>query len=247
MKEGVYVPSPLKAKKLTELLIEEIKVLIEADSLKPGDKIPTEQELMRIFKVSRSSVREAISVLRQEGIVDVIQGKGTFLKNNYTPLPDIDDPSFQGLSHFMEARKILESHLARLAAERASEEDLDKMELAVMALENKEAGLSPENVVQADLEFHYALAKSAGNPVLLHLLQEIDSHLQKGRSTTIVFPQGWKRAIEGHKRVLCALRKRSPEEAALQMVKHIEEIEKAQKLITALQKEGTQEKLSYRQ
>lgn len=232
------MPSPLKAKKLTELLIEEIKVLIEADSLKPGDKIPTEQELMQIFRVSRSCVREAISVLRQEGIVDVVQGKGTFLKNSYALLPDVDDPSFQGLACFMEARKILESHLARLAAERASEKDLDKIESAVMTLENEEAELSPEKIVQADLEFHYALAKSAGNPVLLHLLQEVDSYIQKGRSTTIMFPQGRKRALEGHKRVLRALRKRSPEEAALQMAKHIEEIEKAQKLITALQKGG---------
>lgn len=229
------MPSPLRAKKLTELLIDEIKVLIEADSLRPGDKIPTEQELMRIFKVSRTCVREALSVLRQEGVVEIIQGKGTFLKKHYTPLPDMADPSSSALAHFMEARKVLESSLARLAAERASDEDLERMESVLSVLESGEAEADPDRVVQSDLDFHYSLAKSTGNPVLLHLLQEVDSHLQKGRSTTITFPQGRKKALEGHKRVLHALRKRSPDDAALQMARHIDEIEKAQRFIMALQ------------
>jgi GntR family transcriptional repressor for pyruvate dehydrogenase complex len=234
-KEGLSMPSPLRAKKLTELLIDEIKVLIEADSLQPGDKIPTEQELMRIFKVSRTCVREALSVLRQEGVVEIIQGKGTFLKKHYTPLPDMADPSSSALAQFMEARKVLESSLARLAAERASDEELDRMESVLSLLEGTDADLAPDRVVQSDLDFHYSLAKAAGNPVLLHLLQEVDSHLQTGRSTTITFPQGRKKALEGHKRVLQALQRRSPDDAALQMARHIDEIEKAQRFIMALQ------------
>ncbi len=231
---------PLRAKRLTELLIDEIRVLIEADSLKPGDRMPTEQELMRIFKVSRTSVREALSVLRQEGVVDIIQGKGTFLKKHYTPLPDVADPSSNGLLHFAEARKILETTLARLAAERACGEDFEGMEAAVARLEKADVESDPDGVIQADLEFHYALAKGAGNPVLLHFLQEVDSRLQKGRSTTILFPQGKKKAIEGHRRVLDALKLRSPDEAGRQMARHIGEIEKAQRSILALQ--GDQDK-----
>ena len=222
----------LRAKRLTELLIDEIKVLIEADSLQPGDRMPTEQELMRIFKVSRTSVREALSVLRQEGVVDIIQGKGTFLKKHYTPLPG---PSPRGLMHFVEARKVLETTLAGLAAERASDEDFASMERAITKLEEADVETDPDEVVQADLEFHYALAGSADNPVLLHFLQEVDSRLQKGRSTTILFPQGKKKAIEGHRRVLDALKLRAPDEAARQMGRHIGEIEKAQQSILALQ------------
>lgn len=233
--------SPLRPKRVTELLIDEIKVLIEADSLKPGDKMPTEQELMRIFKVSRTSVREALSVLRQEGLVDIMQGKGTFLKKHYTPLPDVSDPSSRGLYHFAEARRILETTLARLAAERASGEDFEKMEAAVARLEKADVEADPAGVIQADLEFHYALAKSVGNPVLLHFLQEVDSRLQKGRSTTILFPQGKKKAIEGHRRVLDALKLRAPDEAALQMGRHIGEIEKAQQSILALQGDQNRE------
>ncbi len=229
--------SPLRARKLTELLIDEIKVLIESDSLRPGDRIPTEQELMRIFKVSRTSVREALSVLRQEGIVDIIQGKGTFLKKHYTALPKVDDPdpSSNALAHFMEARKILESNIARLAAERASAEDVDSMASTVSILEDDESDNFPEKVIQADLEFHYSLARSTGNPVLLHLLQEVDSHLQRGRSTTITFPRGRKKALEGHRRVLQAIQAGNPDEASLQMARHIQEIEQAQKSILMLQ------------
>ena len=227
--------TPLRAKKLTELLIDEIKVLIEADQLQPGDRIPTEQKLMEIFKVSRTCVREALSVLRQEGLIDIIQGKGTFLKNRYTPLPDVNGPSSQGLASFMEARKILECSLARLAAERALPEDIDKMSAAVKILEDEGQGTQSEKVIEADLDFHYALASASANPVLLNLLQQVDSHLQKGRSTTISFPLGRKKALEGHRKILEEIRSKNPNGAALQMEQHIEAIEKAQKKITALQ------------
>lgn len=234
---GERMQSPLRAKKLTDLLIDEITVLIESDSLQPGDRIPTEQELMRIFKVSRTSVREALSVLRQEGVVDIIQGKGTFLKKHYTALPKIDDPdpSSNALACFMEARKIIESNIARLAAERASAQDIELMAAAVRLLEDDGADNFPEKVIQADLDFHYSLARSTGNPVLLHLLQEVDSHLQRGRSTTITFPRGRKKALEGHRRVLMAIREGNPDEASFQMARHIEEIEQAQKSIMMLQ------------
>ena len=227
--------TPLRAKKLTELLIDEIKVLIEADQLQPGERIPTEQQLMAIFKVSRTCVRDALSVLRQEGLVDIIQGKGTFLKTRYTPLPDVNDPSSQGWGTFMEARNILECSLARLAAERASPEEIEAMSMTVALLEEEEKSSFSDKVIEADLDFHYALARASGNPVLLHLLQQVDSHLQKGRSTTISFPQGRKKAHEGHKKILEEIRAKNPEGAALQMGRHIEEIEKAQKKINVLQ------------
>lgn len=227
--------APLRARKLKDILIDEIKVLIDADKLQPGDRIPTEQELMRIFKVSRTSVREALSVLRQEGLVDIVQGRGTFLRKHYAPLPDMGDPSSGGLASFMEARKILECHIASLAAERASEEDMARLSEAVAKLEDCGSEDSAEEVLQADLDFHYSLARASGNPVLFHFLKEVDSRLQQGRATTISFPQGRKKALEGHKRVLEGIRRRSPEEASLQMMKHMDEIGKAQKYIMFLQ------------
>lgn len=235
MFRGDGMTFPLRTKKLREIIIDEIKVLIESDQLKPGDKIPTEQELMRIFKVSRTSVREALSVLRQEGLVDIVQGRGTFLKKHYAPLPDINDPSSKGLASFMEARKILECNIAALAAERMSEEDLNFISEAVDRLARVDKNDDHEQTFQADLDFHYLLAQATGNQVLLHLLQEVDSPLHKGRATTISFPQGRKKALEGHRRVLDAIRKRSPTEAFEQMAKHIDEIGKAQKYIVVLQ------------
>ncbi len=194
--------TPLRAKKLTELLIDEIKVLIEADQLQPGDRIPTEQKLMGIFKVSRTCVREALSVLRQEGVVDIIQGKGTFLKNRYTPLPDVNDPSSQGLASFMEARKILECSLARLAAQRASQEGIDRMSAAVRGLEQEEKSALSEKVIEADLDFHYSLARASGNPVLLNLLQQVDSHLSKAVPPLSPFHRVGKKHSKGTRKFL---------------------------------------------
>jgi GntR family transcriptional repressor for pyruvate dehydrogenase complex len=109
------------------------------------------------------------------------------------------------------------------------------MASTVSILEDDESDNFPEKVIQADLEFHYSLARSTGNPVLLHLLQEVDSHLQRGRSTTITFPRGRKKALEGHRRVLQAIQAGNPDEASLQMARHIQEIEQAQKSILMLQ------------
>jgi GntR family transcriptional repressor for pyruvate dehydrogenase complex len=226
---------PLRAKKLTEIIIDEIKVLIESDRLKPGDKIPTEQELMRIFKVSRTSIREALSVLKQEGLIDIIQGRGTFLKKHYTPLPDINDPSSDGMASFMEARKILECNICALAAERATDEDFDIISKAVERLEADCCDGDDDQTLQADLDFHYSVARAARNQVLFHLLQEVDGPLQKGRAITISFPQGKKKALEGHERILNAIRNRSSDDAFQQMAKHIEEIGKAQQYIVLLQ------------
>ncbi|GAB1428021.1 hypothetical protein MASR2M17_14490 [Aminivibrio sp.] len=86
----------------------------------------------------------------------------------------------------MEARKILECSLARLAAERALPEDIDEMSAAVKILEDEGQGTQSEKVIEADLDFHYALASASAN----HSSQPsaaVDFHLQKGRSTTIGF------------------------------------------------------------
>lgn len=69
---------PIRRKRLYQDIIEQIQLLIRDNELKPGDKLPSEREMAENLSVSRTSVREAISVMESAGLVEVLQGKGVF-------------------------------------------------------------------------------------------------------------------------------------------------------------------------
>lgn len=124
---------PVKKRTLSEEIIEQFKQQILSGSWKPGDKLPPERELSESLGVSRTSVREAISALTAMGLVEVRVGEGTFLASDIAPLYKGDISSKflvkrSSLLEVVEARKIIETQLACLAAGRATREDLNKME-----------------------------------------------------------------------------------------------------------------------
>lgn len=228
------IPVP-KKKKMSELVIEQLKVMVEAEGIDPGDRFPTEQELVKIFGVSRTSVREALSILNQAGYLEIVQGKGIFLKHYFSDTPfDLQMTKTSNedhLSHLIEARKAVECELAFLATKRATDEDISLME---SALEKIRGENTTDLVFQYDMDFHYNMAKAARNPVLFKILMQIDKSLKTGRKTTLKFPQGRKKAFEGHKRVLNAIKDQDPDLARKEMLYHINQIEQAQKNIIAL-------------
>lgn len=130
-----------RTKPVPELILDEIQLLITAGILKTGDRLPSESELAQRFGVGSSSLREAMQALQLLGMVEVIQGKGTFLRQTYM-LPLATDwarLSRMGLiSQVMEARQVIELAMAQLAAERATEEDIAAMRAAIRRAE--EAG-----------------------------------------------------------------------------------------------------------
>jgi len=156
-----------RTKPVPELILDEITRLITEGILKPGDRLPSESELAERFGVGRSSLREAMRALQLLGIIEVIQGKGTFLRQTYV-LPLASDwtrISRMGLiSQVMEARQIIEVAIAQLAAERATEEDIAAMRAAIRRAE--QAHGDPMISGEASVEFHLALAEATHNEVL---------------------------------------------------------------------------------
>jgi len=137
---------------------------IVEERLKPGDRLPTEQALADSFGVSRNVVREAISRLRSDGIIQSRQGVGAFVARTAAPTLRFDaealaDPSaFQAL---FELRAILEIRAASLAARRRTPEQLAALERALDRMRGTEKWAS--GGVDADLEFHKAVAEGTGN------------------------------------------------------------------------------------
>ncbi|MEA3231334.1 MAG: FCD domain-containing protein [Thermodesulfobacteriota bacterium] len=156
--------------------MKEILDSIQSGALKPGDKLPTEHELTKMFGVGRSSLREAMSALALVGYIEVIQGRGTFVKKD---LQSLDLSAFElrdiqaaaSIIDIIEIREILECNTARLAARRADSNDIDRMQ-TILARMKKNAD-NIKRFSEHDFDFHVALAEASGNEMILQMMKFI--------------------------------------------------------------------------
>ena len=173
-------------KEVKNLIISQIRDLINYKNLEPGDKIPSERMLSDKFGVSRSNVRDAIQKLEFYGILNSIPQSGTFVANigviamngMIDDILRLKEPDFKSL---VETRILLELKTASLASQRRTEADLVQIEEAMEAYSKKV--LKGENAVQEDLLFHLAIAKACGNSTLntlmLMITPEIITNFEK--------------------------------------------------------------------
>jgi GntR family transcriptional regulator, transcriptional repressor for pyruvate dehydrogenase complex len=159
---------------------------IEAGRLKPGDRLPTEQALATSLGVSRNVVREAIARLRSEGIVHSRQGVGAFLARTESATTwHIDAEQLKDQAEFQdlfELRAILEIRVAGLAAERHSPKDLRDFSAALARMRGSEKW--EQGGVDADLDFHRAVAKASGNPYLVKVVSFISEQMRESIART---------------------------------------------------------------
>jgi GntR family transcriptional repressor for pyruvate dehydrogenase complex len=218
-----YLRTIPRTKPVPELILDEIARLITEGILKPGDRLPSESELAERFGVGRSSLREAMRALQLLGIVEVIQGKGTFLRQTHM-LPLATDwarLSRMGLiSQVMEARQIIEVAIAQLAAERATEEDIAVMRAAIRRAEEAHG----DSVIsgEASVDFHLALAEATHNKVLALMYKTVrDLYLETARQTQTT-PESMENRLQDHRQILESVEQQNPELASKLMAEHIE-------------------------
>ena len=158
---------------LTDELVSRLSAEINSGKLSPQDRLPTEQEMIAAFGVSRTVVREAISALRAEGLVESRQGAGVFVARDMRRRPFRIDPesgqTIAGILDILELRKSVEIEAAGLAAERHKAADLRAIEKSLEAF--RRAIDHGESGVDADFEFHHAICKATGNPYFLQFLE----------------------------------------------------------------------------
>ncbi len=190
--------TPIQPSRLYAQIVEQIKAQILNGQLRAGDQLPTERALSVQFGVSRTAVREAITVLGQRGLVEVRPGRGTFVINRASQamrdslelLMKIGQEGDDRIN-LVEVREILEPEIAGLAAKRAEEAEIAEMQAAITAMDATLDNI--DEFIAADNRFHRALAKAAHNPIILSLLDSIFELLQEQRRL-IGSAQPWPRA-----------------------------------------------------
>lgn len=163
---------PLKKKSVVHLVIDRIKEAMLAKELRPGDYLPSENELTRSLGVGKTSVREAIKMLEAMGIVEIRQGHGTYIPIN--PAPDSISPlTFQLIleqatnEHLIELRSIFEPAYTLLAMRKATEEDLLYAKEAIDLFEEKiQKGTQ---TAEDDLLFHERILECTHNPFIIRI------------------------------------------------------------------------------
>jgi len=153
----------IKRRLLPEQVVYQIVNLLTSNKLKPGDKLPTEMELMKDLNVSRPVLREALASLETLGIVTKKNKKGTFFNKKIEghPFSIMLSLSQNDLKSLMEARIILELGLVTIAAEKINDKQLQKLKTTIDQISE-----SSNNYGDFDKEFHAIIAESADNPIV---------------------------------------------------------------------------------
>ncbi len=234
---------PIRPKKLSQEIVEQIKKLISLGDLGPGERIPSERELATVLGVSRPSVREAIMVLEALGFLESRQGGGTYVRSladvtMADPLANMvgcRDPRM--LHALTEVRSGLESWSAYLAAKRAEDHEIKHLRELYTSMEKHahKGNWDPE----IDLQFHLTISAASHNTLQVHILHTIQDLFQ----STIMFALGEFYSKEGyiellldhHREILEAIEDHDPEQARNCMQQHLTLVE--EKVAVFLQKE----------
>jgi GntR family transcriptional regulator, transcriptional repressor for pyruvate dehydrogenase complex len=218
----------VRTARLYEQIVMQIEESISAGKLKSGDQLPSERELAQQFGVSRTAVREAVKTLCEKGLVEAYSGRGTFVtagksqsaRHSLHWLVNSADP--QNDRYITELREILEPEFTALAAARIEEQQLAMMREAIDVMDRSMQ--NPDAYIEADLDFHLALAEAAGNPLILSLLDSIVAVLREERLGVFFVPGGPTRGQIHHRLILKAIERRNPAKARKAMIAHMQQI-----------------------
>lgn len=218
---------PLSRNGLYHKIVDQITESILTGRMRPGDQLPTETELAEQFNVSRTVVREAIKALSVQGLVQVTQGRGTFITqppiekviNSLQLLLTLDNHSFDDL---MFARHLYEEPIARLAAQNATPDNLKVLKKCNDGM--REAIGNAEQYMGFDVKFHSELALATKNTVLAVLIQPLFMMIQASRPIIATVPGKSERSLACHEKIYDAIAAHDPDAAVVAMREHLEQI-----------------------
>ena len=213
--------------KVYEGVAKQIERLI-LKKLQPGDKLPSERELAEMLRVSRSSIRDAIRSLELMGMVEPRQGAGTIVReisaeSLINPLANAVKRKSELIHELLDFRMMLEPQLASRAATRVSPDEVTEME-EILGRQEKKLN-SGESTVGEDSEFHYAIALASGNSVVLKVLDTLMDLLRDSRERSLQVEGRPQKSLDGHRRILAAIKRHDSDAAKVAMRRHIEDVE----------------------
>ncbi len=219
---------PIERRKLSEDVEQRLLQLIKSQNLKPGDTLPSERQLMADYGVGRPAIREGMQALKRMGVVEIRHGER----------PRVAEPSFDAvaeqlqetmrhllahseptMNHLKDARAAFEAQMARFAAEKSTDADVDNLKMILK--QQTAAKKDTARFVELDGEYHRAIALISGNPIFATLSHAIFGWLSEFRSDLV-----HKRGREGltlkeHREILAAIEARDGDAAAELMADHV--------------------------
>lgn len=220
--------TPRTCQTRVEHVTADLREKILKGHLASNEWLPSESALAETMGVSRTVIREAMHNLRAQGLVEVSQGRRARVRANdpSTLINSLDamlQRSDATIYHLLQLRRPLEGEIAALAAEHATQADLEKLG---GTLDELRVATDLEACIKADVAFHRYLAEASGNPLFVLFLETLSALLVRAQQKT--FPlAGVLLTIEGHCRVLEAIAAGHPQAARQAMLQHLDEAEEA--------------------
>jgi GntR family transcriptional repressor for pyruvate dehydrogenase complex len=223
----------VKSDKVSQHIIDQIRNAIFEGRLKPGDKLPTERELIEKFKVSKATLREALRSLEVLGFLEIRKGVfgGPFVtevdmvkaRDSFTNLLLFKNLSLEDLS---EVRLLLEPYIAEKATLAITQEDLHRLEKLIKdsehTINNNISFASRED----EIEFHRIIASITGNPILMFILDFVENLLIDTKEILKPGREFSGKVLRAHKRIYKGLLERNVKKVREEMVRHIREVER---------------------
>ncbi len=204
---------------------DQIRSLIEQGVLPPGTRLPGERELSRQLGISRLSLREAIRSLQYAGYLQVIPGRGTFVRDTRewgaSSLEQWLRQHDDLMNKIFEFRELFEPGVAALAAERATPAQLVALQRTIQAMREAAAAGDLDAAIAADAEFHYQLVALTHNDLIIRFLAQLLRSVGDERRASLNIPGQVERAIAGHEAIYEAIAQRDPERASALMRQHL--------------------------
>lgn len=196
-----------------EVAYEFLKSSVLSGHFNPGERL-TEEHLAKKLGVSRTPVREALHKLESEGLIKPLETRGFIVSRD----------SKDEVEELFELRAILEGYALRIISEKISEEDLKQLDRLVAGAEDALRRKRMEEVFKWNTKFHDTLHGIVVDKKRLHrLLVNIRKYVLRYRMDTLQYPDGGKRAVDGHRKILLALKLKDPDLCERMMREHIQE------------------------
>ncbi len=225
---------PVTPEKLSTAVIRQIEQLILRGILRPGERLPPERELAERLKVSRPSLRDAISQLQEAGLLSAKPGAGVYvadvLGSAFSPaLLDLFGRHDEAVFDYLSFRRDMEGLAAERAAKFGSDTDLAVVQTIFEKMEAAHIKRDAENEAQLDAQFHMAIVEASHNVVMLHMMRSMYELLRGGvfYNRQVMFKQRISRAalLDQHRAINDALQSRNPAAARAAIEAHLDYVE----------------------
>lgn len=218
---------PLVKVNLSDMVVRKIQDLIAYSGYKPGDKLPSAQELAKLFGIGYTTLREGLKKLQALGLIELKQGAGIFLKKDCFDVfiinPVLESLDKDTLIDLIHVRRIIETESVRLAAKNAEKKDLERLRELLSKM--KENLNESRQFIKYNVMFHIAVGQASGNKVLHQMISGLAHLISKEEEAIFADMPGLEqRGYIQHKNIYRALKERDEDKAVKSMETHLEKV-----------------------